>query len=208
MEKRDFDKDAASFDLKPGRVKLAEDVAQAIMSEVKLNAAMDVLDFGCGTGLVTLQLQPFVRTITGADTSHGMLDVLRSKIEERKLTNVKTEFIDPEKSVALKNKYHLVVCSMTLHHIDDLGYIFQEFYHCLLPGGQLCIADLDSDDGEFHRDKTGVVHSGFDRAEMRRLLIAGGFQDVRDVTAASVVRDTADGRSREFTVFLMIGRKQ
>ena len=169
---------------------------------------MDVLDFGCGTGLVTLQLQPFVRTITGADSSHGMLDVLRSKIAERKLANVKTEFIDPEKSVELKNKYHLVVCSMTLHHVEDLGYIFHEFYNCLLPGGQLCIADLDSDEGEFHRDKTGVVHFGFDRAEMRRLLIAGGFQDVWDVTAASVVRETADGRSREFTVFLMIGRKQ
>ena len=207
MEKRNFDKEAASYDLKPGRVKLAQGVATAIMSEVKLNGDMDVLDFGCGTGLVTLQLQPLVRTITGADTSHGMLDGLKSKITERKLTNVKTEFIDLEKSVELKNKYHLVVCSMTLHHIEDLGYIFHEFYNCLLPGGHLCIADLDSDGGEFHRDKTGVVHSGFDRSEMRRLFIEGGFQDVRDVTAASVVRDLPDGRSREFTVFLMIGRK-
>jgi ubiquinone/menaquinone biosynthesis C-methylase UbiE len=207
MEKRDFDKDAASYDLKPGRAKLAQDVAKAVMSEVKLNDGMDVLDFGCGTGLVTLQLQPFVRTVTGADTSHGMLDVLRAKIAERKLANVKTEFIDPEKSVVLKNKYHLVVCSMTLHHVENLVYIFREFYNCLLPGGQICIADLDSDEGEFHRDKTGVVHFGFDRTEMRRLLIAGGFQDVRDVTAASVVRKSSDGRSREFTVFLMIGRK-
>ncbi|MGZ3597851.1 MAG: class I SAM-dependent DNA methyltransferase [Syntrophales bacterium] len=207
MEKRNFDKDAASYDLKPGRVKLAQDVATAIMSEVKLNGAMDILDFGCGTGLVTLQLQPFVRTITGADSSHGMLAILKSKITERKLTNVKTEFIDLEKSVELKNKYHLVVCSMTLHHVEDLGYIVHEFYNCLLPGGYLCIADLDSDEGEFHRDKTGVVHSGFDRSEMRQLFIEGGFQDVRDVTAASVVRDLPDGRSREFTVFLMIGRK-
>ena len=207
MEKRNFDKNAASYDLKPGRVKLAQDVATAIMSEVRLNNDMDVLDFGCGTGLVTLQLQPLVRTITGADSSHGMLDVLKSKIEERKLTNVKTEFINLEKSVELRNKYHLVVCSMTLHHVEDLGYIFHEFYNCLLPGGYLCIADLDSDGGEFHRDKTGVVHTGFYRAEMRRLFIEGGFQDVRDVTAASVVKDLSDGRSREFTVFLMIGRK-
>jgi len=208
MEKRDFDKDAASYDLKPGRVKLAQDVATAIMSEVKLNQDMDVLDFGCGTGLVTLQLQPLVTAITGADSSHGMLDKLRSKITERKLTNIKTEFIDLEKGVELGNRYHLVVCSMTLHHVEDLGYIFHEFYTCLLPEGYLCIADLDSDGGEFHRDKTGVVHNGFDRAEMRRLFIEGGFQDVRDVTAARVVKDLSDGRSREFTVFLMIGRKQ
>jgi ubiquinone/menaquinone biosynthesis C-methylase UbiE len=207
MEKRDFDKDAESYDLKSGRVKLAEDVATAIMSEVKLNGDMEVLDFGCGTGLVTLQLQPFVKTITGADSSHGMLDVLRSKIEERKLTNIRTELIDLEKSIELKNKYHLIVCSMTLHHIENLGYIFHEFYNCLLPGGYLSIADLDSDGGEFHRDKTGVVHSGFDRAEMRQLFMQVGFQDVRDLTAASVVRDVSDERSREFTVFLMTGRK-
>jgi SAM-dependent methyltransferase len=136
-----------------------------------------------------------------------MLDVLRSKIEERKLTNVKTEFIDLEKNVELKNKYHLVVSSMSLHHIENIGYIFHEFYNCLLPGGHLCIADLDSDGGDFHRDKTGVVHFGFDRAEMRRLFIEGGFQGVRDVTAARAVKDLSDGRSREFTVFLMIGRK-
>ena len=180
---------------------------EAIISKVNLNHDMDVLDFGCGTGLVTLQLQPSVRTITGADSSHGMLDVLRSKIEERKLTNVKTEFIDLEKSVVLKNKYHLVVSSMTLHHVEDLGYIFHEFYNCLLSGGHLCIAALDSDGGEFHRDKIGVVHFGFDRSEMRRLFMQGGFQDVRDVTAARVVKDLPDGTVREFTVFLVTGRK-
>lgn len=180
---------------------------EAIISEVKLNHDMDVLDFGCGTGLVTLQLQPFVRTITGADSSQGMLDVLKSKIEERKLTNVKTEFIDLEKSVVLKNKYHLVVSSMTLHHIENLGYIFHKFYNCLLSGGHLCITDLDSDGGDFHRDKIGVVHFGFDRSEMRRLFMQGGFQDVRDVTAAAVVKDLPDGTVREFTVFLVTGRK-
>jgi ubiquinone/menaquinone biosynthesis C-methylase UbiE len=208
MEKRDFDKDAESYDLKPGRVKLAQDVAKALMREVKLNSDMDVLDFGCGTGLVTLQLQPFVKTITGADSSHGMLDVLRFRIEERKLKNVKTEFIDLEKSVELKNKYHLVVSSMTLHHIEDIRYIIHEFYNCLLPKGYLCIADLDSDEGDFHRDKKGVAHFGFDRSEMRQLYIHGGFQDVRDVTAASVIKELSEGRSREFTVFLMIGRRQ
>jgi len=207
MEKRDFNKDAESYDLKPGRVKLAQDVAKAIINEVKLTHDMDVLDFGCGTGLVTLQLQPFVRTITAVDSSRGMLDVLKSKIEEQKLTNVKTEYIDMEKGDTLKGSFHLIISSMTLHHVQDLGYLFRQFYGCLLPGGHLCIADLDSDGGEFHRDKTGVVHSGFDRSDIRRLFNQGGFHDVRDVTAASVVKDLPDGRSREFTVFLMIARK-
>ena len=34
---------------------------------------MDALDFGCGTGLVTLKLQPFIHSITGVDGSQGMI---------------------------------------------------------------------------------------------------------------------------------------
>ena len=207
MEKRDFNKDAESYDLKPGRVKLAQDVGKAIINEVRLSHDMDVLDFGCGTGLVTLQLQPFVRTITAVDSSQGMLDVLKSKIEEQKLTNIKTRYIDMEKGDTLKGSFHLIISSMTLHHVQDLGYLLRQFYGWLLPGGHLCIADLDSDGGDFHRDKTGVVHSGFDRSDIRRLFNQGGFQGVRDVTAARVVKDLPDGRAREFTVFLMIARK-
>ena len=64
-EKRDFDAAAATWDENPGRVKVAHDVARAIRETVKLMPDLDVLDFGCGTGLLTLQLQPSVGTITG-----------------------------------------------------------------------------------------------------------------------------------------------
>jgi len=207
MEKRDFDKAAESYDLKPGRLKLAQDVAKAIINEVNLSGDMDVLDFGCGTGLVTLQLQPRVRTITGVDSSHGMLDVLKSKIKEQNMINVKTEFIDMEKGDTLKGNFHLIISSMTLHHIQDLEYLLRQFYNCLLPGGVLCIADLDSDGGEFHSDQTGVVHAGFERSDFRRLFNRCGFHGLRDVTVARVVKELSDGRVQEFTVFLMIGRK-
>lgn len=208
MEKKDFNKDAASWDQKTGRVKLAHDVAYAIMNEVRLTHDMDVLDFGCGTGLLTLQLQPLVHSITGVDSSHGMLDVLISKIKEQKLTNVKPEFVDMEKGDVLTGMYHLVVSSMTLHHIQNLKSLFKQFYKCLLPGGYLCIADLDSDGGKFHNDNTGVFHFGFDRSIMRKFFIQHGFQDVRDVTAARVVKVLPDGQSQEFMVFLMTARSR
>lgn len=206
-EKRDFDKEAGGWDQKPGRVKLAHDVADAVIREVKLTRDMDVLDFGCGTGLIALQLQPYVRMVTGVDSSHGMLDILNAKIKELKLTNIKTEFVDMEKGDVLRGKFHLIVSSMTLHHILDLKQLFVQFYHDLLSGGYLCIADLDAEGGRFHTDKTGVVHPGFDRSDMKRLFIQAGFQDVRDVTAARVVKDLPGGETREFTVFLMIARK-
>ncbi len=85
-EKFDFDKKAASWDENPHRVSLANDIAGAIIDEKILAPDMDVLEFGCGTGLLTLKLRPLVRSLTGVDGSKGMLGVLEAKIEDQGLT--------------------------------------------------------------------------------------------------------------------------
>ena len=71
-----FDQAAATWDLADRRVALAHAVAQAIAARVPLAKKQSVLDFGCGTGLVTLELWSRVGSITGADTSPGMLMTL------------------------------------------------------------------------------------------------------------------------------------
>ena len=82
------------------------------------------------------------------------------------------------------------------------------FYKITAPAGDLCIADLDSDDGRFHDDNTGVFHFGFDRTALRKIFIETGFGGVRDITAAEVVKPANNGEMRRFTVFLMIGQKR
>ncbi len=206
-EKRDFDKEAASWDEEPGRVKLANDIAAAISGEIILTSDMDVLDFGCGTGLVTLRLQPLVHSITGVDSSQGMLGVLRTKIESRGLTNVRTQYLDLEKGDVLEGNYHLIVSSMTLHHIREIRPILDQFYKISVPRGHLCIADLDPDDGRFHENNDGIFHFGFERAALRSAFTEAGFGDVRDLTGAEVFKPVPGG-NRLFTVFLMTGRKR
>ena len=51
-EKRNFDTAASTWDEEPRRVKLAGNVAAAIIDTIQPNRTMDVLDFGCGTGLI------------------------------------------------------------------------------------------------------------------------------------------------------------
>jgi ubiquinone/menaquinone biosynthesis C-methylase UbiE len=206
-EKRDFDKEAAAWDENPGRVKLANEVADAIIREVQPSSAMDALDYGCGTGLVTLRLQPLVRTIVGADSSSGMLGMLRSKAEKQQLSNVRMLLVDFEHGGTIAGKFDLVLSSMTLHHVQDTAWLFKQWYELLLPGGVLAVADLDTEDGSFHGDNTGVKHLGFDRQHLSGLLRSAGFRSVRDTTAATMVRDVAEGGSRSFPVFLLIARK-
>jgi HSP20 family molecular chaperone IbpA len=105
---RNFNEAASSWDEEPRRVRLASEVAECVKKEVAVTGEMTVLDYGCGTGLVTLCLQPLVRSITGADLSDGMLEILRGKIEASGLTNVKAVLLDPDREIFPAESFDLV----------------------------------------------------------------------------------------------------
>lgn len=205
--KRDFDSAAVHWDENPDRVKLANSIADAILEEVESTTDMDALDFGCGTGLVTLRLQPYVRSITGVDGSPGMLDILQRKIKNLSLKNVRTKLIDTEAGEGLNGRYDLIVSSMTLHHVSDIKFILGQFSGTALPSAYICVADLDSEGGLFHGDNTGVSHYGFDREELIRMFMEAGFVNVRHRTAARVTKPIGENEMAEFSVFLITGRK-
>lgn len=206
-EKRDFDKEAAAWDEQPTRVKLANDIAAAIVNQITITTDMDALDFGCGTGLLTLQLQPLIRSITGVDSSRGMLEVFQVKIAKLQLANVRTRLCDLDQGEMLEGRYDLIVSGMTLHHVKEIAPLLAQFHAVMATGGTLCLADLDLEGGQFHADSTGVFHNGFDRAVLRQLLVDAGFVGVTDETAAEIEKPARDGAMKRFSVFLMTGKK-
>lgn len=197
-----FDQEAATWDDNPRRVRLAKAVAQTIAQRIPLSGAMDVLDFGCGTGLLTLKLQPLVGTMAGADTSQGMLDVLARKAAEQRLETLAHYRLNPEDGFALKGSYDLIVSSMTLHHVPDVAALFRQFRAHLRPGGWIALADLDREDGSFHGSAQDVFHLGFDRSELLALLAEAGFAELGVTTAYEIRRN-----SRDYPVFLATGRR-
>lgn len=200
---RDFDKDAATWDEKPARVQLAASIAEAITQCVPLAKEMDILDFGCGTGLLAFNLAPHVRSVTGVDSSLGMLQVLAEKAAKGGFQNVTPLHCNLPEGGQLAGTYHLIASAMTLHHIQDLPPLLRQFHRALHVGGHLCLADLDPDAGLFHENTTGVFHQGFDRAFLGDLLRACGFANVKTVTAATVTKPAGENKSpRTFSVFL------
>ena len=206
-QKRDFDKDAALWDENPGRSRVADGVAQAINDEGLPEPSMDVLDFGCGTGLLALRLLPHARSVTGADTSPGMLDVFRAKIQAQSLSNASAQLLDPETD-DLEGVYDLIVSSMTLHHIPDVAALFRRFYAALKPGGWIALADLEPEDGQFHADPTGVFHFGFPREALLAMAAEAGFETPRHKTALTIEKPAADGQVRPFPIFLLVAQKK
>lgn len=206
-EKRDFNKDAATWDENPGRVKMADSVINAIKNNLRLANDMDVLDFGCGTGLISLRILPHVNTVTAADSSTGMLEVLNTKIANQNLTGIKTVHINIDNGEKLTGTYDTVTSSMTMHHIQNPAPLLKEFHEIIKPGGHLCIADLDPDGGLFHENNDGVFHYGFMRDEMKKLFSEAGFTEIKDVTAAEISKPGAEGTMNNFSIFLIIGKK-
>jgi 2-polyprenyl-3-methyl-5-hydroxy-6-metoxy-1,4-benzoquinol methylase len=103
----------------------------------------------------------------------------------------------------LGERFDAVVSAMALHHVQDTDRLLRSFRDHLEPGGQLALADLDSEDGTFHpADTAGVFHFGFDREELRHKLEAAGFEAVRFQTAVEVTRE--DGRA--YSVFFVTAR--
>ena len=85
-----FDSAAADWDTNPGRVALARAVVDAIRTLVSLRPDMNVMDFGAGTGLVTLGLLPYVANLTAVDASGEMLRMLEQKLKALNVGNIRT----------------------------------------------------------------------------------------------------------------------
>lgn len=205
-DKSDFDAVANSWDQEPRRVKLAQDIVSAMRRELPLDAAMEVLDYGCGSGLVTLGLQPLVGKITGADSSKGMLEVLQRKLEEGKVENATVQLLDLELQT-LEASYDLITSAMTLHHVQDVSALIASLAAALKPGGFLALADLETEDGSFHSDSAGVLHHGFSREFLAAEFSKNGLREVRVVTAAVMEKRGEDGSSRPYPVLLCLGRR-
>lgn len=185
---RNFDAAALNWDELPRRVKLASEIAAAITAQIPLSKQWDALDFGCGTGLVTLQLAPSLRSIIGIDSSAGMIDRLKTKIEQSGFSNVTTQLCDLGKGELPSGKYHLITSSMTMHHIAEIVPLLRILKTLLHPGGWIALADLAAEGGSFHEDHSGVFHHGFSAEEFTDMLKCAGFSSISVTTASKTVK--------------------
>ncbi len=204
-----FDQSAATWDSKPHQIALIKAVGETILREAQPTKDMEVFDYGCGTGLLSLFLLPHVCSVTGADSSAGMLEVLDKKIRDGGLKSMRAIRLDLEHDAAPQDRYHMIVSSMVMHHVANLDRVLQGLHTLLMPGGVLCIADLDAEPGIFHQPEVAesVHHHGFDRVVFKDRLKKIGFTNTRDVTAHVLSKPIQSGELRDFPVFLIVGRR-
>lgn len=205
--KRNFDEEAAVWDENTGRGGVIGAIATALFSTIELRPDMEVMDFGCGTGLLSLRVAGQVASLTGLDTSASMLDVFRSKAGRLGLDNVRSCVVDLDQGGSVPGCYDLIVSSMVFHHIKHVPAVLARLHEALNPNGWLVWADLDLDGGLFHSDAAGVFHHGFDRNLVLEWMRAAGFAEPSVRQATEIVRPDAAGVDHRFTTFIASGQR-
>jgi len=195
-----FNEKSKSWDSDVTVKTLSSAIGSLILEEVPLNAQMEVMDFGAGTGLISSYVAPLVNKIVAVDISAAMLDKLVSKPElDGKVEAVCQDIL----KTPLEGRFDLIMSAMAIHHIEDTAKLIQAFSEHLKEGAMIALADLDKEDGSFHPEGTeGIFHHGFKRDVFEEMLINNGFEDIRFFTAYTVTK-----AEKEFPVFLVVAKK-
>ena len=191
--KHDFNHKAETFD-SPKNIFLANLVCQAVEKQIDILSDKEILDFGGGTGLLTLPLAKQAKSVTLVDISEKMLEQARLKAEQQDIKNI--QFLEQDLLAnPLEQEFDLIVVCRVLHHMPDLDEALSLFHQHLKEDGQLLLADFT---------KTEANHHGFDLAELEEQLIEHGFSSVLSQILYSA-EDLFQGNYSE--LFLTVAQK-
>jgi predicted TPR repeat methyltransferase len=130
---------------------------------------LDILDLGCGTGLLGARLHPLARTLTGVDISSNMLEVARQRrIYDNLACSELIEYLQVQ-----TKELDLAVAADVFVYIGDLSRVFREVRGTLRHGGLFGFSVEASEEQDFVlRATLRYAHSA---AYLRKLSQDHGF---------------------------------
>jgi trans-aconitate methyltransferase len=103
-----------------------------LISELNLKGNEDILDLGCGNGLLTANLARLVPNgnVIGVDASEGMIEVAKEKEEN----NLKFLLMDLNE-IDLNRQFDFIFSNATLHWIKNHNQLWTKIHKLLNPNG-------------------------------------------------------------------------
>lgn len=181
----------------------------ALLDRAKLSSGMSVLDLGCGSGDVTLELARRVGhsgRVTGLDMDESVLQHAR---ESAAAENLPIDWrVGQAEELADQGEYDLVYARFLLSHLVDPAAVLARMRRALRPGGRVVIEDIDITSHShwppsqaFRRyieiySATAAAHGAHSNIgpSLPALLVDAGFADV-DVSISMPVFRAGEGKS-------------
>jgi 2-polyprenyl-3-methyl-5-hydroxy-6-metoxy-1,4-benzoquinol methylase len=102
----------------------------------KLPAGAEVLDVGCGNGVISRSLGAHGFKVKGIDVSEKAIEKARTL---NSFSNVNFDVMSAERLVANGHRYHAVICSEVLEHLNNPGGLLSVLYESLYDNGILIV---------------------------------------------------------------------
>ena len=202
-----FDTMAQSFDT-DYRIKRARIIAEEINKRINVSDKSNVLEFGCGTGLITTNLIENINNLALVDSSEGMLEQLKAKLSNISVNKQITVYNDLFSTDLALYTYDLIYSSMVLHHIKNIGLFAQRFSKLLCQNGTLCIIDLLPVDKDYHINEPDFEgYDGFEPKWLMNQLESNGFVQKQYNVIYTGTKEI-NGKVIEYSLFILIATKK
>lgn len=197
-----FDGYATRFDqelVKKLRYKLPRDVAEMI-HQWHPDRMGDILDLGCGTGLLGLCLGPLEGVLVGVDLSAEMISQATRHEVYDKFHRVNV--LDALQATP-PAQYHVITALDVFVYVGNLDSVMADAYRILLPGGRFVCSFEATTQGDADYALPSTLRYTHQRGYVQRLLVAAGFEDivVEDRVLRHELNEPVQG-------FLVIARKR
>jgi SAM-dependent methyltransferase len=161
---------------------------------------LQVVDFGCGTGKLTVEIARWAKSVTAVDRSASSLLKARAEAKRLQLSNVTFLEADLENLPLETGSQDLVVISQSLHHVASPEAVLSEAWRILKANGRVVVLELAPHDEQWVRTRLKHVHLGFDPHSLMDTVKSAGFTDAQLMPAP---RDSAS----PFKAFLLSALK-
>ncbi|WP_436855523.1 class I SAM-dependent DNA methyltransferase [Staphylococcus caeli] len=175
MNKERFESIAQKYDA-PERIQLAQIIAQETNQLLEGSQHRSLLDYGGGTGLVTLNIDHHFEFVTLMDASPKMIDIFRTKVEALGKTSITTFTGDvlSDETTLVNSTYDVIFLSLVLLHSGDYQALLKKLATHLNDGGQLILVDFDKNERINHPK----VYNGFEQSDIRNVLEQSGLTNI------------------------------
>lgn len=112
-----------------------------ILGKIGIDREMVLADLGCGTGFFSIPASLLVKKVYALDVQQEMLDILESKIQKKRLTNINT-LLSEESFIPLPdNSVDVLFMANVFHELEDRNSSLKEGFRILSTRGRLVIID-------------------------------------------------------------------
>ena len=144
---------------------------------------MAVVDLGCGSGLLALEIAHWASSVQAVDVNRPALEKGRQEAERRNLTNVTFIEGDIRALPLAANSADLAVISQSLHCIEDIDGVLSEARRVLRDNGRVLVLELLPHEESWVRSRIGHEHLGFTPSSLSRRLAHAGFGRPKSLVA-------------------------